>query len=162
MKTKLIAGALAAACMAPPALADHASDEAAYCHSSSWSRTRFLRDEILEVGKTCTIGQPLKLARLTRTYPAMGNQAFTVDYWQGSYVRTDVGRKIYEVDQYDLCGDLLGTSESESEIQPIVISFDVDNPNLRSDIDRSFELVPMTDDEASAALDAARAHCQGS
>lgn len=107
-------------------------------------------NEVVERGE-CRETEVLAIASTSRSYPRLGNAAFTVRYWTGAIGRTDRIRQTYIREIYDDCR---GRRLSEREItreHNSTHSFAISNPNLSSDVDATYKLAPMTDAEATTA-----------
>lgn len=130
-------------------------------HCSKTSTLTLESVTVLKIESPCQLAQPLVLTRVTHAYPLMGNQSYTVDAWQGSYARTEFVRNNYRRDFYNSCtGEYEYTDFISDAPHDATTSFSVDNPNLHDDVAASYNLAPMTDDEAKAALATAEKNCE--
>ncbi|MCM2324333.1 MAG: hypothetical protein NDJ90_13835, partial [Oligoflexia bacterium] len=87
---------------------------------------------------------------------------YRVEYWQGSFVRTEAVETTYLHLLLNRCGmmnDVLLREEIVNRWENPVV-FTVENPNLSDEIVASYQLVPMTEAEARVALEEARERCE--
>lgn len=153
MKTQLKRnGAILALVMASSALA--------YGHDRCIGETKiFLGAKTLSVG-SCKAGKPLQLVTVTANFPRLSNNPRQVSVWEGSFekeIQEEV-TTLHEV--YNRCTGETRVSERKTQVETRDLEFAIENPNLSRDISRSYDLVPMTDEEAKQALAKAKRNCE--
>lgn len=118
-----------------------------------------LNEKVVQVGD-CTAGVPLSLKRMEKYYPLMSDNPYRVGYWQGSYVKPLTLQVEYLHVITDRCSRSVLLSERMNKNVNRELPFIVENPNLLDSVSATYELVPMTDVEAKAALAKAQEKCE--
>ncbi len=107
----------------------------------------------------CLQGEKLERIRVSKTYPKMNNETYMVEIWTGSYGRTIVVIDHYLRELYDRCNAKAIDTRRIQVPHRKLVSFPIENPNISDDVAASYELVPMIEEEAVAALEVARLVC---
>ncbi|MFL5812719.1 MAG: hypothetical protein ACJ763_04010 [Bdellovibrionia bacterium] len=106
----------------------------------------------------CQVSVELTLTRGSHSF-SFGN--YVAEFWQGQYQRQAEVTETVRYNTYNCWGQLL-SSETVTEATPFQVSFDIQNPNLRSDATWADMMAPMTDDEALAAYAITKQECESS
>lgn len=135
-----------------------------YCHRSYYSYEECLKTiwEPISTERAltnCKQTQPLKLATTTRSYPLLKAKSYTVEYWQGAWQRFVKETGKFNEKIYDTCNGIVVSEREVTEKKKYALNFEVINPNLSDSIDATYKLVPLTDEEADAALGFAEDSC---
>lgn len=118
-----------------------------------------LKNESRRFLGTCELSQPLKLASKTHYYPQMAGVSLQVNYWAGAFKRDMSIKREFSLSTYNCFGDLQNTETIErTENHPVY--FEIENPNLASDVSQSYIAhAPLTDDEAKIEFQLTREKC---
>lgn len=129
----------------------------AQCFREAWIR---LESKLLSAKCELTHAtEPLKLSITTRIYPYLGNESYSVEYWEGSYTRTSIEKVTYLHEIYNLCTQETRYSERVEKMENLEQVFPIQNPNLSPDITKSYQLLPMSRQDAESALSDAKKAC---
>jgi hypothetical protein len=130
----------------------------AHCIEDDWIA---LKSKVTDTG-TCEIKDALNLSSQGWSYPLMSHNPYEVRYWKGSYARTITTETEYLHLILNKCSYHHDTILSEHVNMPREreVTFSVDNPNLHDTVSATYDLAPMTDDEAKSALEKARQECE--
>lgn len=128
----------------------------AYCEAERWI---LLKSNIKTYG-SCEQLEGLSLDETTAYYVHLGTQK--VRYWKGSFGRTDILNTTYIHEIYDYCtrNHRVIYSETVSREEPDQKLFALKNPNLNPNLEASYELAPLLENEAVAALARAKEECE--
>ena len=113
----------------------------------------------VELG-VCKPGETLQLARTEKSYPKMKNNPYEVQYWKGSFTRKAIEKVKYLHEVTNRCTGKTVVSEVKTASYSSLLNFQVLNPNLEDDVYASYQLVPMTEQEAVEALTQAKSECE--
>ncbi len=108
----------------------------------------------------CEPGEELRLGRKLVSYPQMQENPYEVEYWTGSYTRSVKAVRNYLHEAIDRCMDRTIVSERKTKTESWTQEFQIHNPNLDYDIFASYQLVPMSNDQAQAAFIKAKLDCE--
>ncbi len=167
-KTKLAMIALGAVITGTQALAhDHVSYHESYSRRDYHFRHDCIDDTWIgldlspsvEFG-SCEEGEKLKLSRKEKSFPQMKDNPYEVQYWKGSYTRKQIEKVTYQHEVTNWCTGKSILSERKVLSETSTLGFPIDNPNLHDDVYASYQLLPLTEDEAKAALAQAKAECE--
>lgn len=123
-------------------------------------------EDIWQVGEPeiffgqCQQAADLKLTRGRFYYPKM-SQTYDVNYWVGGWSRSVLKRQHYRVMYTNWCTGAVVSDKYEYRYPSLSqLQFNVENPNLSSEISASYDLAPLTDAEAQLAYGAAEENCK--
>lgn len=148
----------------PAASADHYGHhhgECPPCIEDQWIRLDSTSETTFG---PCKVSEPLELSVKEQSYPLMRDNPYTVKYWKGSFEQASITKTktTYLHEVYNRC--IGKTLISEQKVIPTQdeehFSFKLDNPNLHDDVNASYLLLPMTDEEAASAFDKAKSDCE--
>lgn len=125
------------------------------CQEEFWTLT----SHSTQMLTSCMPGEPLQRIWTSRVFPKLGSQEYPVEVWQGSYGRTLLVTQTYSRRLVDHCNSTIIDLGPISVAQRKTVEFKIDNPNLNDAVAASYELVPMTSEEAAVALDRALQAC---
>ncbi|MGZ3693218.1 MAG: hypothetical protein ACXWQO_03370 [Bdellovibrionota bacterium] len=105
-----------------------------------------------EVSSGCGIRAPLRLTEKQAYFPNLRGNYFQVQYWDGTYGYTLNHITNYQTVVVNNCTGETLSNDSSSSVSTEEKEFSVENPNLDPGIKLSFELSPMTGEEANAVF----------
>lgn len=108
---------------------------------------------------SCKVQDPLLLAKANQSYPLLNSEIFPVQYWQGSFSKEvqQTTKALHEI--YDECSRRTILSRIEVSHENLNLFFRMKNPNLKSDVDATYKLVPMTLAEAQTEWQRTEQRC---
>jgi hypothetical protein len=114
----------------------------------------------IDLTQPCQITRALTLTTGTMNYPKLSNNPYQVEFWRG-----EVSKDVITTFQYKryVTNWCTGQQISEQNVETPrtnVINFQIENPNLSEEISKSYELVPMTEDEAKIEFQNQMQQCQ--
>jgi hypothetical protein len=98
------------------------------------------------------------LVSTLRTLPESGNE-IKVQYWIGTYERSEKLGHTFRLIKSDCQGDIILDTTYETE-EDVLRSFSMHNPNLENVAQHSWELAPMSDQQAAAEFAATKNRCE--
>lgn len=110
--------------------------------------------------KTCEVAKSLKLAQGEFNYPLINVGILKVRYWEAQMVTTYTSTQTYEHSFVNVCNGLKTFSEVKEMKSQKYKSYVIDNPNLDSSLTKSYELAPMTNEEAKNAFLDLKKNCE--
>lgn len=131
----------------------------AHTHECVEEHWIFLGNSLVSSG-SCTALDKLELSTTMACYPKMQSNPYSVEYWKGSFIKTAQFNRRYQHEVVDECTGRVIVSERTNLSARCDFNFAVNNPNLSPDIAASYDLLPMTPDEAAAALKTAQSDCE--
>ena len=127
-----------------------------HCLRESWD---IVSEAVINKG-VCQAKDALELAEKWQSYPLLREEAYPVEYWKGSFSRQVSSNRTVRHQILNLCsGQMIVDTTSTSVITEQKI-FELDNPNLKETISKSYELIPLTEAEANTAFAVARVSCE--
>ena len=96
----------------------------------------------------CQRSEALSLDWTTQYYPQLSSHSIRVRYWRGSYKRNFSIETTYLRELVDDCRGRILSEKTLKKISNTSLEFSISNPNLDREINQSYLLFPMTDEEA--------------
>ena len=104
-------------------------------------------------GKTkCTVTEPLSLELTSKSYPLMNNMTFNVQFWSVEIEKTQAYKSVYDRYITNICTKKQVAVLRESVVWNTSEVDGIDNPNLSEKTSHSYELSPLTEQEATQQL----------
>ena len=128
-------------------------------HESCIRETSEIISETILSKGACQAGDSLEIAEMWKSYPLLQDGEHHVEYWRGSFTIELKVSQVVRRQIINLCHGGTILDETSTLATTSQRSFAVDNPNLHDTVATSYELVPMTNAEATRALAAAKAAC---
>ena len=138
----------------------------AFAHDGYWHYRHCLRESWDLVSETitnkgaCQAKDPLALSEKWQSYPLLREDAYFAEYWKGSFSRQVTSNQTVRHQILNLCSGKTVVDTTSTNVINEQKVFELANPNLKETVSKSYELVPLTDAEANAALAVARVSCE--
>lgn len=119
-----------------------------------------LLSESSRISLACHVETPLSMIATTHAFPSMNPSFRHIQVWTGTVAREISTKRTYLRELVDDCHGRLISTTRLSEVTTEPERFEIANPNLDDSISESFLVSPMTNAQASRALNDALIRCQ--
>lgn len=140
---------------AQPTFANHPAEDMR-CIKEKWTLVKTEKN----ISNECIESRKLSLKEGLFIFPKINVGPLKVRYWDGQYEKQITQTDTYKHDYINICTGILTYSSEESFEEVQNKTFNIQNPNLDFEITKTYELAPMTDDEAKFAFGNLKIECE--
>jgi len=129
------------------------------CAAMSQAQASCLEENWISLREAVTSISPCQLTDNLTLEPIQ--MAYQTEYWRGSYSRNVTKNHLYLHEILDGCGwhHRVVFTQQVNRTENTLVHFTVDNPNLHNDVQASYDLAPMTPEEAHKAFQKVHREC---
>lgn len=114
----------------------------------------------IQVGKHCKLEKELVLAKGQFQYPYLGETTYSVNYWEGSYERSLRTTFHYLKIITNVCARKEVLRQNFTKVEADEVVFNLENPNLDRNVQHSYNLAALTQNEAKQKFDQLKEQCE--
>lgn len=100
------------------------------------------------------------LKKAVKVYPHLPIGAASVQYWEGGYQKFVTVREKLLVHVTNWCTGHAGVVKNAFQTRRIPVEFSLENPNLNSQLEHSYEIYPLADNEVASQMAQLQQKCQ--